>query len=587
MAAWTDSFNRADGALGANWTNYSGDSNATLNIVSNVARAANCYNYTKHFATAAGQFGASYMVGKCGSAGTSFGGIVRGKDTGNFACLTGSVGTSTWSLIAFINGTYTPVASQANVASGTHYRLEANGTTITAYKGNSATGPWTKVVEGSNASIQATGYAGIFCSSGTFVVVDDFECDAIVTTETKPVTDATWIGRWATYNVDGAEARTCIVMGSSFRANFTGTQFGINIHNAVATPTFLAVSVDGGAWSVVSLTSTTVTLATGLTDAAHTIEVVLSGYNGATVDRWAVAEDFLAIKSFVVGVGKAVSAWPLNAPKLFVYGDSIPESDNCHPTEAGWPYAHIGYPWLLARALGYELWPVVYAGNNVTKQGDYTGWGYAPPAHENYPYASAGHAWDDPAGAVVIVAISQNDVNGAQPEFDTHYRDLLDLIVADHPDAELFLLSQLGGWNGTIAAGVKATIQACAAEYGAAYIDPVAWGSGHPNAAGHATIATNLQAYVPAAVAVHGAIADSVAFAEAVAGEGHFPLIDGAIADSVAVSELVDGQEYHEVKDGEVVDAAAFSGAVAVDVIDRYLALTGTMTVTHPLSGSE
>lgn len=166
MAIYTDNFDRADGALGANWTNING----VFSIVTNKAKVstAGTGSYSNSVYSA-GALGADQYAQVVLQVVTSMGGaVVRGSNSVN-TCYYAVGNSSSTYLFKFVNGAGpTTIANNAITwAVGNILRLEVRGTVLTVYKNGTA------VLTGTDGAI-ASGYAGI---AGLTVnaIVDTFE----------------------------------------------------------------------------------------------------------------------------------------------------------------------------------------------------------------------------------------------------------------------------------------------------------------------------------------------------------------------------------------------------------------------------
>lgn len=166
-----DNFNRADGALGANWTILVGTN--PYSIISNVAAtngasAENCTVYNA-FSPAANQW-AEVTVTQVG-ADAYVGPAVRGSGT-SWYVIYGDSGNR--ALYRIVSGTPTSLASSATgFAVNDVIRLEVEGTTLRAYVNGVL---WTSVTDSSLAS-GSTGMAT--WSTSTSGRVDNFTADNI------------------------------------------------------------------------------------------------------------------------------------------------------------------------------------------------------------------------------------------------------------------------------------------------------------------------------------------------------------------------------------------------------------------------
>jgi hypothetical protein len=129
-------------------------------------------------------------------------------------------------------------------------------------------------------------------------------------------------------------------------------------------------SVDGGAYQSVQLTSASlaITLATGLADATHTLEVIFTGIFWNSNDRWTNPTMKLKVLGFGLDSGAAFSAPTTYSGRMIVYGDS--EGEGWEVLGSGVFLANqdasLAFPLILRRALQCEVGVVCFAGQGYT-----------------------------------------------------------------------------------------------------------------------------------------------------------------------------------------------------------------------------
>ena len=159
----TDNFNRADGALGANWAEAASSYTDNLPVIlSNQVKAGgegtyeNAVFYTG--ATFANDQYAKIKMATLPASGNSyFGALVRGSATDFVWCQYLRQSGSNKSRMYWFNaGAYTLIAQQntTTFASGDTIEIEVEGTTYTMFKNG------VSILSGSNASTPATGKPG-------------------------------------------------------------------------------------------------------------------------------------------------------------------------------------------------------------------------------------------------------------------------------------------------------------------------------------------------------------------------------------------------------------------------------------------
>lgn len=167
----TDNFNRANGAIGANWTKST--VNDGLNIASNAVKSANAGSYDNAMFWNANSFANnqySQAVITLG-AGVEYEGVIVRANTTDYIIAQCREGDAPDIVIYWYNGgSYTHIASQSayDWVTGDVLRVEAEGTTISFYVND------VLEISGSNGSIPASGSAGIsmYNTTATF---DDWE----------------------------------------------------------------------------------------------------------------------------------------------------------------------------------------------------------------------------------------------------------------------------------------------------------------------------------------------------------------------------------------------------------------------------
>lgn len=182
MATVTDNFNRANGAIGANWTQPPA-SGATLNVISNQCGVSATSTFCADFWNADTFPNDQYSEVVIGTAPTSgseaVGVIVRAK-TGTDEFYLGFVTNSTWIIFERSAGTYTlKVSSLSAAAPGDVIKLEAtgngpvllvlskNGTPITGY----TTSGGDLVTNGGSPGI-------LILDTGNGLTVDNFQSES-------------------------------------------------------------------------------------------------------------------------------------------------------------------------------------------------------------------------------------------------------------------------------------------------------------------------------------------------------------------------------------------------------------------------
>src|SRR5574343_2079742 len=189
MAAYTDSFNRADGGLGSAWTNITAD---VLAIVSNAVRGGTAGNtHYAHVATATRDFADDHYAQITCTAVTgndSMGPCVRVNGSGCYSIRADTTSDATRRIVRIDGTTRTVIGTVTiTIAANDVLKLTAEGSTIKAYKNGVRQDTATD-------STYSTGQPGMFYLRGGTGAgrIDNFEADDISTTTITDVdTDET------------------------------------------------------------------------------------------------------------------------------------------------------------------------------------------------------------------------------------------------------------------------------------------------------------------------------------------------------------------------------------------------------------
>lgn len=311
--------------------------------------------------------------------------------------------------------------------------------------------------------------------------------DDFGTSRLPATTSITSIGRWQRMVLNGRMTDVSITGGARKRFQFTGTSLAVEFDLTGQTyePDF-DYSIDGGDYTRDTADSVSITIATGLDEGTHTCDLWVAGVAGGQ-NRWTEFNG-LRLRGLAVDVGDTVSAWALpQTGKIAFFGDSVGAGsrmlgDTTTPADKS---ARLSFPALVAEELDMELWLIAYesSGHTVTVVAD----GPLPETYNNYPYTMNGYAKDDPEFQIVVVEAVNNDSEGAT--LVTNYGALLDLIIADHPNARLFCMGRIPATPSD-----SASVLEVAQAKGCVYISPVGWEytapyTGHADQSGHEALA--------------------------------------------------------------------------------------------------
>jgi hypothetical protein len=161
----TDNFNRANGALGANWSgSIGGDLVITSNQVTGVS-GQDCNMYWSADLPDADQYVEATLVTR-----GSYAGIICRMSATDGVFFYANVGAGNYRIEWYNDASYTLIGSVAEQepVNGDRLRLEAEGTAYRGYVNDIL------ICSGSNASAPATGYCGLYAYSNS-PRLDDFE----------------------------------------------------------------------------------------------------------------------------------------------------------------------------------------------------------------------------------------------------------------------------------------------------------------------------------------------------------------------------------------------------------------------------
>lgn len=299
--------------------------------------------------------------------------------------------------------------------------------------------------------------------------------------------DITYIGRWGDLTVGGSPVKVAISGGLRSRFKFTGTSCSMQFDLTSYTyKSEISWSIDGGAFTRQAVSLTSITLASGLVSGAHTVDIWVEG-TGWNNSRW-TSFDGVRIIGVTLDSGASLTAWPLGAAgRILVIGDSIAEGQLALGStplsyEPSLMSGRLAFPAVVAGALNLELWDHAFGGTGF--YGTMSS-GAIPATNLSYPYKMAGISQSDPHFDIVLIEAGSND---GQANIQAAYNSLLTQIIADQPTAKLFCMGLLIGPT------EQSHIKAAATAKGCTYIPTSDWvyskpNIGHPDAAGHASIA--------------------------------------------------------------------------------------------------
>jgi len=230
-------------------------------------------------------------------------------------------------------------------------------------------------VSATNGGVTTAGKAALWLTTATSTTgrhLDSFSAGPLVEPAVISVNDAGLFWSPYTWRISGSSFAESNNTGAYLRTTFTGTSVAVTVDvaNLVAASTTalkypaIKYRVDGAAWSRTQLSSssTDVSLATGLTDASHTLEVVIVGL-AFDIDRFTTPVSAVKITGVKLDEGKSVASPTLRTNRVIMFGDSNTEGleilgatttvANTDSVQA-WPY-------LIARAIDAEYGVVAFA----------------------------------------------------------------------------------------------------------------------------------------------------------------------------------------------------------------------------------
>ena len=146
----------------------------------------------------------------------------------------------------------------------------------------------------------------------------------------KSVTDTGFYFSPNNWYLSGSSYAIANCAGAYFKFSFTGTSavLSLSTQPLIANPLYIRYSVDGGPFVDANIAQLlTYTLATGLTNTAHTIIVYYRGRT-ASIDSWNTPTNGLVVNGITINSGGTTSAPATRTNTMLVYGDSRVEGYN-------------------------------------------------------------------------------------------------------------------------------------------------------------------------------------------------------------------------------------------------------------------
>jgi hypothetical protein len=241
-----------------------------------------------------------------------------------------------------------------------------------------------------------------------------------------------YTGRWA----DGSPSRPWAqAKGSSIIANFQGTSVAVTLAMTRTNERFRVIVDDDAAGSskIVIPSGSLLTLASGLPDGVHKIEIIKEADEGRAT-----------LFGFELDAGKALVAPPARPPRRIVfYGDSnlagysleSERNDTSYPL-AGSYYTYAG---ITARMFDAEYHNISLGGATIGTLNisyDRVGWNAPNPAWDFNRFVAD----------LVVVNIGANDVWRPEVDIRADYNNLLDDLRVAHPTSHIMLYNAWG-WD--------------------------------------------------------------------------------------------------------------------------------------------
>lgn len=255
-ATITDTFDRADGALGANWDDaYTGASSLTISSNAVFATSTTLDSIeTNNTATLAANAWGSGTIGTWTGSGVSVARIglrwsASPTVTGVFCTAARNIdGTRTTQIEQFVNGVYSELAHNGTItwASGDILSCEAIGTSVTAYRQAGGAGDPVAVATGTT-TISGTGRGAVLLYNGTAsqvsftgVTFGEFAAPVAITTPQILTLSSTTAGATFTYSGSLASIDACTFNGC-INYPLASTPSGVITYNWLSNDSYVCV----------------------------------------------------------------------------------------------------------------------------------------------------------------------------------------------------------------------------------------------------------------------------------------------------------------------------------------------------------
>jgi hypothetical protein len=302
-------------------------------------------------------------------------------------------------------------------------------------------------------------------------------------------TNCYFLGRWYPKVVNSVASVVSIDQGAEIYCKVSNTaNVNINFYNvsSATNEIYVAVSIDGGAFTRYKLTTGYVIALTGLTLTDHYIRIVASGINEHDA-VWEAGQGLVFQSLTVDTLGTSVAVKPSNRKGLFI-GDSITEGVNVLGSGAV-PITNCGeqaYPFVCCGLLNSVSLRDGFGGSGVTVGGN----GGVPIALGTIDFDGDGVPFTMDLPDFIVVNHGTNDTVATSPVFQLAYDTLLKKLQNKYPCTPIFCMIPFNG--------VRLTdITTVCANNNCNLVDTTGWAmtftdGTHPDVAGSIVGGTNL-----------------------------------------------------------------------------------------------
>ena len=254
-----------------------------------------------------------------------------------------------------------------------------------------------------------------------------------------------WLGR---VDASSPEAVRFAWQGAGVIATVNGSEIGVRIRTEGTDTVFFQPIIDGieaERFDVPSGADHTVTIATGLSEADHTVELLRE------------TEGMYGVSTFLGFVGGTLVGSPASNGRLVeVVGDSISAGygnlgEEPHPNWVATPACHWtaenssfyqSYAAIAGRAVDAEVSTIARSGWGMARDMDGDPAGVLPSVYDHAVGTDDNALWQfGPVASAVVVNLGTNDQALGDPgtAYETAYLDFLDEVRAHYSEAWLFL----------------------------------------------------------------------------------------------------------------------------------------------------